>query len=573
MSEQSQSGSYADSPPRPPAEPARTLSITDYLPPVALNPVLDALQEGILLVDSNLQIIAVNESVTEDTGRQPADIVGSPIGTVMGEETATTLEAQTEALDGTETEVRIRDATIRTGDNETLGVDLELLPRYNEGAVSGHILLYSHAPRGKPLPTRQVFDHVTRINQLNTELRLVARAITSADSRSEVEAVCCAELTTIAGNEAAVVLDSTETPGWDRDTVQTCSGFSEGELTALFEALDSERMSEMLETATSTEEIQLIDDVQSISRPPATQQLGSEEIRAGAIIPISYDLVQYGTLLLFSSRNDAFEVFEQQLLEDLRDVLGAALNRVDMQAFMEADSVIKLEYEVRDPGSFLVQASTKEDCQIALESVINTDDDLLYYFRVTGGDSQAVRASFDANPQTTAAEVLRESKETVWIGVQTDGQCLIKKLAANNVNVRSVVAENGQIRIGTVVDRIEKVATVESIINAFFEDATLVGKKRCEEPMYTKPWFRHEVFNTLTPKQQQVLEVAFQSGYFERPRACSAETIADTLGITTSTFHQHLRTATAKLMAVLFDSKADIGTGRNCVELESLPAK
>ena len=58
----------------------------------------------------------------------------------------------------------------------------------------------------------------------------------------------------------------------------------------------------------------------------------------------------------------------------------------------------------------------------------------------------------------------------------------------------------------------------------------------------------------LTDRQRTVLEAAYRSGYFEWPRRhTSGEELADALGVASSTLHQHLRVATAKVLDSYFD--------------------
>jgi predicted DNA binding protein len=45
-----------------------------------------------------------------------------------------------------------------------------------------------------------------------------------------------------------------------------------------------------------------------------------------------------------------------------------------------------------------------------------------------------------------------------------------------------------------------------------------------------------------------VLTSAYYAGYFEWPRANTAEEVADSLGISPATLHEHLRTAERKLL-------------------------
>lgn len=52
----------------------------------------------------------------------------------------------------------------------------------------------------------------------------------------------------------------------------------------------------------------------------------------------------------------------------------------------------------------------------------------------------------------------------------------------------------------------------------------------------------------LTERQQEVLKTAHDMGYFEHPKGANAGEVAEELGITTSTFSEHLATAQNKLL-------------------------
>ncbi len=54
--------------------------------------------------------------------------------------------------------------------------------------------------------------------------------------------------------------------------------------------------------------------------------------------------------------------------------------------------------------------------------------------------------------------------------------------------------------------------------------------------------------NQLTGRQREVLEQAYEMGYFEYPRTANASEVAESLDIRPSTFTEHLNTAQSKLL-------------------------
>ncbi len=60
----------------------------------------------------------------------------------------------------------------------------------------------------------------------------------------------------------------------------------------------------------------------------------------------------------------------------------------------------------------------------------------------------------------------------------------------------------------------------------------------------------------LTDKQRSILLTAFKAGYYQWPRGASAADIAKRLGLSSSAFLDHLRTAEAKLISAEVDAHA-----------------
>ncbi|WP_248896824.1 helix-turn-helix domain-containing protein [Haloplanus halobius] len=57
----------------------------------------------------------------------------------------------------------------------------------------------------------------------------------------------------------------------------------------------------------------------------------------------------------------------------------------------------------------------------------------------------------------------------------------------------------------------------------------------------------------LTDRQREVLETAHRMGYFERPKGANAGDVADELGISPSTFAEHLSAAQSKLLDAILE--------------------
>jgi len=58
----------------------------------------------------------------------------------------------------------------------------------------------------------------------------------------------------------------------------------------------------------------------------------------------------------------------------------------------------------------------------------------------------------------------------------------------------------------------------------------------------------------LTARQREVLETAHEMGYFDHPKEANASEVAEELGITPSTFVEHLSAAQRKLFTAILDA-------------------
>lgn len=65
--------------------------------------------------------------------------------------------------------------------------------------------------------------------------------------------------------------------------------------------------------------------------------------------------------------------------------------------------------------------------------------------------------------------------------------------------------------------------------------------------------YRESQVTALTDRQQEVLEIAHENGYYDIPRQTSVREIADEVGCSKSTAANHLRKAEARLVALYHD--------------------
>lgn len=128
-----------------------------------------------------------------------------------------------------------------------------------------------------------------------------------------------------------------------------------------------------------------------------------------------------------------------------------------------------------------------------------------------------------------------------------DSKCPCEFLGQFGCPVHRYIADGGNV---TLTFHAEDYDQLQDVMAAFRERyATINVQRLLQPPLEGTP--QERVFvnrGRLTDRQLEVLTTAYERGYFERPRRANATEIATELGISPSTFTEHLVTAQRKLL-------------------------
>jgi hypothetical protein len=138
--------------------------------------------------------------------------------------------------------------------------------------------------------------------------------------------------------------------------------------------------------------------------------------------------------------------------------------------------------------------------------------------------------------------------ETVYRTVHEGEECCpCECLGRHGCPVHRYTAEDGEL---TLVFHAGDFERLQAVVGELRDQYAPVDVQRLlQPPLEGTPEDR--VFinrGRLTDRQREVLETAYEMGYFERPKQANATEIATDLGIAQSTFTEHLMTAQRKLL-------------------------
>ena len=192
-----------------------------------------------------------------------------------------------------------------------------------------------------------------------------------------------------------------------------------------------------------------------------------------------------------------------------------------------------------------------------LEGATALDDHtFVEYFTISGGPDEAFFDTLRSFDRVEGCSVLEQNSDEALVTLTVVDPPISTQLAEHGGSVREIVVED---RSAELVAELPKSVSIRSLIDSFeetFEDVDLRAKRERKRPERRVSEFRSTLDEQLTDRQREALEAALRGGYFEWPRESDAEEIAATLGISSPTFHEHLRAAQQKLFTDLFDVPA-----------------
>lgn len=218
------------------------------------------------------------------------------------------------------------------------------------------------------------------------------------------------------------------------------------------------------------------------------------------------------------------------------------------------DGIVELEFAVTEPAYPFVAIAQAEDCQITLEKQLPRGNGLYAeYFSVVGAEPEGILAELDSG-EIHDARVLADEEQHCLVEIVVRDGCPARDLAVQGATPTAVEGSPDGGRIvaqvlpeddpGTVVDEIEKEHAVE-----------LVAKRTRDKPtpLLSDSELQNAILDRLTDRQREVLYTAHEEGYYERPRAKTGEEIARELGISPTTFQEHVRSAERKIVKFLVE--------------------
>jgi len=271
-------------------------------------------------------------------------------------------------------------------------------------------------------------------------------------------------------------------------------------------------------------------------------------------VPLTTGETSNGALVAAPTDRSVTEA-EQRALAALGRRVAGTLGAVEWKRLLLADALLELELRSTDRDSLFVGASASLGCSLSVEGLVPLDGDSLLYY-VSVADVPTERALEHFGEAAESARLIAAASDDSLLEVTGPGDSLLGELTARGAHVTELTAEEGAARLTCELAPNADVRELVEGVSAVFPGVRLVAKREVERSVRTPTEFQQALEERLTDKQRSVLQAAYHAGYFDWPRGSTAEELADSIGVSSPTLHNHLRRAQRKLLAAFFDGES-----------------
>ncbi|MFD1589444.1 PAS domain S-box protein [Halorientalis brevis] len=393
------------------------------------------------------------------------------------------------------------------------------------------------------------------VNHLNEVVRDITSAVIDQSTRAEIERTVCERLAETESYLFAWIGDiDAASQTVNLRTEAGVDGYLD-EITISADPAD-DRSAGPTGRAIRTREPQVTTDVETDARhDPWREAIEPYGFRSSASIPIVHEESFYGVLNVYAARPDAFQGSERDVIGQLGEVVGHAIAATERKQALMSDELVELDFQVQDVFSG-VDHPTETSGRITLDHAVPVEDsEFLVYGTATPDAVETVRSLVETVPHWEAVTVHSED-DPVRFEVRTVDPPVLSVVASRGGYFDRAVIEDGDFRMTIHLTPNVDVRELIDVVEATYPGAEMLRRRQISRAPDDPNSAHRRLLADLTDRQRATLEAAYHAGFFEWPRDAAGEDVADSLGIASPTFHQHLRKAERKVFDALLSAPA-----------------
>ncbi|ARS88830.1 GAF domain-containing protein [Natrarchaeobaculum aegyptiacum] len=392
---------------------------------------------------------------------------------------------------------------------------------------------------------------LVRLDQLNMLIREIDQALVQAQTVGAIDEAVCEHLAESPLFEFAWVGEFDVTVG--TIAPREWSGIDSTSLEQLTTDEESVLGERPVVTAVRTGEAEVVTDTATDPRATPWREAA---LRAGGrscfCIPLVYEESIYGVLVVYGRTPQPNEQ-NVDVLSELGETIAHAIHAVETRITHQSDSTVELTLQTTAEMP-LVRLAQEADCTIDFTGAVPRDDgDMTVFF--TGRDVSPDEALTASEQSLTIKNLslLAERDSASLFKARLPNSTLVGKFLERDVTIRSLNIDAGT---ATAVVELSEAVDVREFVEGVrgdIPDLDLLARRSRTRPPDTEQRLQTAFEQRLTPRQQEILQLAYRSGYFESPRVQTGKELSDALDLSQSTFNYHLRGGERELLTMVFD--------------------
>lgn len=421
-------------------------------------------------------------------------------------------------------------------------------------------MIFDRIDREKQLRSRDELledqnKSLKRLNRINDVIRWIDQALVSASTRTEIEQAVCDHLTSSETYSFAWI--GAYDPPTNTIHPQDWAGHHQGYLdTVSFSSDSSHSEREPTGAAVRSREPTVVNEL--LDDPPhkpwqeAALKRGYRSVIA---VPLLYQKSLYGTLTVYSDQSNHIDDMERQVLSELGETVAHAINAVESKRALVSDTVVDLELAITTADHPLMEFVEQDsDRKFEFESIVPSENEIyrVYYF-VHGVSPDEFFSFVEPSPEIRDTHLITEHDERCLFESTLTEESLLFWLIDRGAVPRSfeITREEGRLRVELAGDI--AIREFVELFKAEYPSTELIASRKREREQLSHRAFKSQVKEHLTARQQEVLQTAYFSGYFETPRERTGKELADSLDVSAPTVSDHIRAGLRNLFELLYD--------------------
>ncbi|QDX40514.1 PAS domain S-box protein [Salarchaeum sp. JOR-1] len=448
--------------------------------------------------------------------------------------------------------------TIICGDTERNSFDqrdqqlLELVARTAESAFER--VARTAELRDHKRELEQTSEALRQVEELDSRIRKLTQIAIQAETREELEQQVCDIFASLESFSFVWVSDLT--PEGDELVPRTWAGDEQGYLDSRSFTINGSATEPAVETARSNDLTVVSNTARNVQAEPWRRDAIQRDFASGIAVPITYQNVFYGVIEIFANERDAFSDRMQAALKDWGRVMGYAITEIQRTSAILAQRGTVLEFELESKTCPLLRIAQQHECTLLFGGLRDQDgENTTVFVRLLEGSVDRLLETARDATGITSINNIQETEESSLFQIEFSEAFIGTVLAKYGIQLDRIVGEtDGSVAAYVSVPPTIPVHQTVEIISTEYPNSTLRSTEERSDAMISSLECSERILSGLTERQRETVELAFHGGYFESPKQTKGADLADQMGISSSSFYNHLQVAERKILKNLLGS-------------------